>query len=102
MEVVLRQLIRENCPEYIKEKISYNVPFFYGNKGLCIIWPAYIPRGGIKEGVLLGFWHRKELRDGDAYLDHGTNKPTYFKIFLNVEEIDHNAIHQITQRSDQP
>ncbi|MES2430543.1 MAG: hypothetical protein V4556_06365 [Bacteroidota bacterium] len=54
---VLRQIIIENLPAYCKEKISYNVPFFYGKKGICIVWPATIPRGGIKKGVLLGFWY---------------------------------------------
>ncbi|WP_448633389.1 hypothetical protein [Pedobacter panaciterrae] len=41
---VLRQIIIESLPEYCKEKISYNVPFFYGNKGICIIWPSTVPR----------------------------------------------------------
>ena len=45
---VLRQIIIENLPPAFKEKISFNVPFFYGRKGICIIWPAGIPRGGIK------------------------------------------------------
>ena len=49
---VLRQIILESLPAHFKEKISYNVPFFYGNKGICIIWPSTIPRGGIKKGVL--------------------------------------------------
>jgi uncharacterized protein YdhG (YjbR/CyaY superfamily) len=31
---VLRQTIIESLPEYCKEKISYNVPFFYGNKAM--------------------------------------------------------------------
>ena len=34
---VLRQIVIDNLPAYCKEKISYNVPFFYGNKGICII-----------------------------------------------------------------
>ncbi|MGB4958239.1 MAG: hypothetical protein WBO36_02125, partial [Saprospiraceae bacterium] len=42
---ILRQIISENLPDYCKEKISYNVPFFYGKKGICIIWPATVPRG---------------------------------------------------------
>ena len=71
---VLRQIVLENLPSYCKEKISYNVPFFYGNKGICIIWPATIPRGGVKEGVLLGFWYGNKLDDTDHYLTHGTNK----------------------------
>jgi hypothetical protein len=45
---VLRHIIKENLPAYCNEKISYNVPFFYGNKGICIIWPATVPGGGVK------------------------------------------------------
>src|SRR6185503_7425977 len=71
---VLRQIILENLPSGCKEKISYNVPFFYGNKGICIIWPASIPRCGIKQGVLLGFWYGNKLNDADRYLERGTNK----------------------------
>jgi hypothetical protein len=62
---VLRQIILSAYTNYIKEKISYHVPFFYGNKGIAIIWPASIPRGGIESGVLLGFWHGNKLVDAD-------------------------------------
>lgn len=89
---VLRQIIIESLPTAFKEKISYNVPFFYGRKGICIIWPATIPRGGIKEGVLLGFWYGNKLNDDDRYLTHGTNKQIFYKIFKSVEEIDEAAI----------
>src|SRR5215470_11346928 len=78
---VLRQIIVENLPAYCKEKISYNVPFFYGNKGICIIWPSTVPRGGIKEGVLLGFWYGCKLKDPDRFLTHGTNKQIFYKIY---------------------
>ena len=89
---VLRQIIIENLPDYCKEKISYNVPYFYGNKGICIIWPSSIPRGGIKEGVLLGFWYGNKLNDFDGYLEHGTNKQIFYKIILSPDEIDEEAI----------
>jgi hypothetical protein len=89
---VLRQIIAENLPAYCKEKISYNVPFFYGNKGICIIWPSIIPRGGIKKGVLLGFWYGNKLKDIDRYLIHGTNKQIFYKIFYTAEDIDEDAI----------
>lgn len=89
---VLRQIILENLPDYCKEKISYNVPYFYGNKGICIIWPSSIPRGGIKEGVLLGFWYGNKLNDSDGYLQHGTNKQIFYKIILSPDEIDEEAI----------
>jgi hypothetical protein len=92
---VLRQLIKESLPGYCREKISYNVPFFYGNKGICIIWPATIPRGGIKSGVLLGFWYGNKLKDVDQYLTHGTNKQIFYKVFHSVEEINEKAIRKL-------
>jgi len=89
---VLRHIIKENLPPYCQEKISYNVPFFYGNKGICIIWPATVPRGGIKMGVLLGFWYGCKLKDEDNYLTHGTNKQIFYRIFHSAEEINDRHI----------
>jgi hypothetical protein len=96
---VLRQIITEYLPANGKEKISYNVPFFYGNKGICIVWPATIPRGGIKKGVLLGFWYGNKLRDSDHYLTHGTNKQIFYKIFYTAEEIDQKAIVKLLKEA---
>ena len=73
---------------YCKEKISFGVPFFYGNKGICIVWPSTVPRGGIKQGILLGFWYGNKLKDKDRYLTHGTNKQVFYKIFKSPEDID--------------
>lgn len=89
---VIRQIILENLSSNCKEKISYNVPYFYGKKGIAIIWPATIPRGGIKSGVLLGFWQGYLLEDVDNYLTHGTNKKIFYKIYQSVEEVDEGAI----------
>lgn len=58
---VLRQIIIQALPKEYKEKILYNVPFFYGRKSICIIWPSAMPGGGIKEGVLLRFWYGNKL-----------------------------------------
>ena len=96
---VLRQIITENLPSYCKEKISYNVPYFYGNRGICIIWPASIPRGGIKEGVLLGFWQGNRLKDKDNYLTHGTNKKIFYKIYKRAEEINEKAIVKLLKEA---
>lgn len=89
---VLRQIILEKLPPHCKEKISFGVPYFYGNKGICIVWPATVPRGGIKEGVLLGFWYGNRLKDRDRYLTHGTNKQIFYKIYKEPEEIDDRKI----------
>lgn len=96
---VLRHLIKEHLPANGKEKISYNVPFFYGNKGICIVWPSTVPGGGIKKGVLLGFWYGNRLDDADGYLTHGTNKQIFYKIFNTVEEIDIKAIIKLLKES---
>jgi hypothetical protein len=96
---VLRQIILDNLPSYCKEKISYNVPYFYGHKGICIVWPATIPRGGIKTGVLLGYWYGYRLSDADQYLTHGTNKQIFYKIFQSPEEIEEQPIVQLLKEA---
>lgn len=96
---VLRQIIIENLPPGYKEKLAFNVPYFYGNKGICIVWPATIPRGGIKYGVLLGFWQGNRLNDTDNYLTHGTNKKVFYKIFNTAEEIDEAAIVKLLKEA---
>jgi hypothetical protein len=99
MTDVLRQIIKENLPARCKEKISYNVPFFYGKKGICIVWPATIPGGGIKRGVLLGFWYGCKLKDADKHLIHGTNKQVYYRIFHSSEEINGRAIIKLLKEA---
>ena len=96
---VLRQIIIETLPPNCKEKISYNVPFFYGNKGICIIWPSTVPRGGIKTGVLLGFWYGYRLNDPDHFLSHGTNKQIFYKIYHTPEEIDERPIKKLLKEA---
>ncbi len=96
---VLRQIIRENIPADFKEKISYNVPFFYGRKGICIVWPSSIPRGGIKSGVLLGFWYGNRLNDADHYLTHGTNKQIFYKIYQSADDINEKAIVKLLREA---
>ena len=51
---ILRESIYDSIPE-IRERLAYNVPFFYRKRRLCFIWPASVPWGGISSGVALGF-----------------------------------------------
>jgi len=95
---VLRQIIIAHAPA-CKEKISFNVPFFYGNRGICIVYPAFIPRGGINQGVLLGFWQGNRLKDADRYLTRGTNKKIFYKIYRSVEEINEKAIVKLLKEA---
>ena len=68
-------------------------------KVFCIIWPATVPRGGIKKGVLLGFWYGCKLIDKDNYLTHGTNKQIFYKIFNSPEEINSKAIIKLLKEA---
>ncbi len=89
---VLRQIILKNLPETCKEKLAYNVPYYYGKRRICLIWPGSVPWGGIRSGVLLGFCQGFKLSDPENYLTHGTNKQVYYKIYHSVDEIDERAI----------
>ncbi|MGZ8517242.1 MAG: DUF1801 domain-containing protein [Chitinophagaceae bacterium] len=89
---VLRQIILEVLPRTCKEKLTYNVPFYYGKKRICLIWPASVPWGGFKTGVLLGFCQGNKLMDPANYLTHGTNKKVFYKIFNSGDEIEQNRI----------
>lgn len=89
---ILRQIIIETLPKNHKEKLAWNVPCYYVNKRICIIWPASIPGGGVKEGVLLGFSQGYKLKDRHRYLESGTNKRIYYKIIKTIDDIDVPAI----------
>ena len=74
------------------ERFAWNVPCYYGKRQICIIWPASVPRGGIKTGVLFGFSKGFMLEDSAEYLTRGTNKVIYYKIYHSVDEIDEQAM----------
>jgi len=89
---VLRQIVLKNLPPYCKEKLSYNVPYYYGKRRICLIWPGSIPWGGIRQGVLFGFCYGNRLSDPGNYLTHGTNKQVFYRIYHSPDEIDYDAI----------
>lgn len=96
---VLRQIVLSNLPANYKEKLSYNVPYFYGNRRICLIWPGSVPWGGIRSGVLFGFCQGNLLSDIENYLTHGTNKQVYYKIFYSIDEIDEAAIVKLLKEA---
>jgi Domain of unknown function (DU1801) len=95
---VLRQVILDTIPQ-CKEKISYNVPFFFGNRSICLVWPASVPRGGIKNGVMLAFWYGNRLNDTEGYLTHGSNKQIFYKIFLSAGDIQVKPLVKILKEA---
>ena len=85
LEIVLflRKIIVECMPD-CKEKLAYNVPFYYRHSRICYIWPASIPWGKVKKGVVIGFCK------GISFLDE-TFETTKFSsklTFTSIKEID--------------
>ena len=85
LEIVLflRKIIFECMPD-CKEKLAYNVPFYYRHARICYIWPASIPWGKVEKGVAIGFCK------GTSFLDETfeTTKFASKQIFNSVSEID--------------
>ncbi len=85
----LRKIIFD-CVPYIKEKLSYNVPFYKINKGMFFIWPASVLWGKAKTytGVRFGFQQGYLLTDDTNYLDKSNRKQVYYRDFNQLKEID--------------
>ena len=47
----------------------------------------------------MGFWYGKLLKDEEQYLEHGTNKQIYYKIYRSVNEIDASAIIKLLEEA---
>ncbi|MEZ5015743.1 MAG: DUF1801 domain-containing protein [Flavipsychrobacter sp.] len=92
---VLRKIIHECMPNG-REKLAYNVPYFYQHKRVFFIWPASVPWGGIKETnvVVLGFCNGQKITDDVGYLNKEGRKQIATKKFYNTKEIDADLLKQ--------
>lgn len=97
----LQDLILDTIPN-IKVKLSYNVPFFYKNKNICLIWPGSVPWGKVpKSGVELAFTKGYLLDDKHNYLVKGNRKQVYNKIFYSSSEIDLAIVQELLIQADE-
>ena len=77
----------EHMPD-VREKLAYNVPFYYRHSRICFIWPGSVPWGTHKKrGVELGFCRGHLLSDA-SYLERGNRKEVFIKTFHHVREIN--------------
>jgi hypothetical protein len=88
----LREIIFQCIPD-AKEKLAYNVPFYYRHSRICYLWPGAVPWGKIKEGVVLGFCKGNLLGD-TSYLEKGQRKYIYTKTFYRLKDIDRDRVAQ--------
>lgn len=95
----LQGLIWETVPG-VKEKLSYNVPFYALRKNICFIWPGAVPWGSTtKAGVMLGFSYGHLLHDASDYLEKGNRKHVYTKTFLQEADIEDEIIRHFLLES---
>ena len=88
--LVLRELIKETALE-LKEKLSYNVPFYFGNKSIMYIWPGSVAWGEYaKPGVQIGFSKAYLMDDYSHFLEKGNRKQVCTKTFYNINQLEHS------------
>lgn len=64
------------------------MPYYYGNRRICFIWPSSIPWGNVKkDGVLLGFCYGNQIEDELNFLEKGERKQVYMKTYFQKEDI---------------
>lgn len=91
----LREFILETAPD-LREKLSYNVPFFKGRKNVCYIWPGAVPWGKQTfEGVILGFAKGYLLSDEHNYLKAENRKYVTSRKFSSIKEIDFEILENL-------
>lgn len=88
----LRQLVYD-CIPGVREKLAYNVPYFYGNSRICFIWPAAVPWGKVPQnGIKLGFCKGHLLNNELAYLEQEHRKEVSWKTFHQVPVEDEDIL----------
>ena len=92
-ELKMVQLLRKvvlDCLPNCTEKLSYNVPFYKINKGICFIWPASVLWGKSISftGVRFGFNQGYLMRDEINFLEKGNRKQVFWKDFKSIKDID--------------
>jgi len=85
----LRSIILDCIPD-VKEKLSYNVPYYRKHYAICFLWPASVTWGTkiTYKGVRLGFANGNLMTDENHYLDKGNRKQVYWKDFTDVNEVN--------------
>ena len=83
----------------VKEKLSYNVPFYFNRKALGFIWPGAIPWGKkLKTGVELGF-SKAYLMPQHNYIRLANRKQIGIRTIYKISEIDSTAIRNLLQEA---
>jgi hypothetical protein len=89
LTTVLRTLVLDCIPN-VKEKLSFNVPYYKVHKNICFIWPASVLWGNRKtyEGVRFGILNGHLIQDEINYFDRGDRKYVSWKDISSISDHD--------------
>lgn len=96
----LTEIIFDSVP-ICTEKLSYNVPFFFGHKSICFIWPGSVLWGKKKsyDGVRLGLTHGHLLDNSLEYFHQGNRKQVIHRDFLTSKDVDVDVVKSYLQQA---
>lgn len=96
----LRELLLAEAPE-LKERLSFNVPFYKVRKDICFLWPASVLWGNRKTyaGVRLGFAYGVLLPSAAGYLEGGGRKQVYWRDLTAITPADERMIRTLLREA---
>lgn len=92
----LRELIISEVPE-LNERLSFNVPFYKGQRDVCFIWPASVLWGKTKtyEGVRFGLSYGSLVPGCEPYLQRGERKQVCWRDLQELTAGDERRIRTV-------
>lgn len=92
----LRELIISEAPD-LKERLSFNVPFYKGLRDVCFLWPASVLWGKTKtyEGVRFGLSYGSLVPGCEPYLQRGERKQVCWRDLQELTNDDERRIRVV-------
>ncbi|HRH36147.1 MAG TPA: hypothetical protein PKY12_13870 [Catalimonadaceae bacterium] len=92
----MRNLVYD-CLPGVREKLSFNVPFFFLSKSVCYIWPSSVWWGNRQtfKGVRFAFSQARNLSNEDGYLEIGDRKLFGQRDFITLKPEDQSRLKSL-------
>lgn len=94
---LIREIILSTSPKF-REKISYQVPYFFIHSRICYIWPASV-KPGPKAGVVLGFCKGQMIVDDESILEKEGRKEIATITFYSINDIKPRKIKEFLHQA---
>jgi hypothetical protein len=94
----LRELVISEAPE-LKERLSFNVPFYKLHRDVCFLWPASVIWGGRRtyDGVRFALTSGHLVPGCEPYLQRGGRKQVLWRDLTAITPSDERMIRQLLQ-----